>query len=234
MRTSVASTLPCPLDFGISCCAMMPNSTNESCTLTCCCWWAGKTSMTLFIVWTASDVCSVENTRCPVSAISSAASIVSRSRISPMSITFGSCLRTCFSDCANDCVSLPTSRWSTSAFLFLCTYSIGSSMMTIWQFLSEFILSTIDASVVDLPLPVAPVTSTRPLGLLQRSSATLNGRPHSSKLIMCSGRSLTAAPTYPLCTKTLTLKRPSPSMPKETSSSSSRSNFSICCGLSML
>ena len=42
-------------------------------------------------VFDASMVCSVENTRWPVSAAVSAISIVSRSRISPTRITFGAC-----------------------------------------------------------------------------------------------------------------------------------------------
>ena len=49
----------------------------------CFCWCGGKTAMMRLIVSVASSVCSVENTRWPVSAASSAVSIVSKSRISP-------------------------------------------------------------------------------------------------------------------------------------------------------
>ena len=43
-------------------------------------------------------------------------------------------------------------------------YSIGSSIVRMWSWRSALILSIIAASVVDLPLPVGPVTSTRPRG----------------------------------------------------------------------
>jgi hypothetical protein len=43
----------------------------------------------------------------------------------------------------------------------------------------ELILSIIDASVVDLPEPVGPVTSTRPRGL-EVSSVTTGGKPRSA------------------------------------------------------
>src|SRR5215216_3375530 len=49
----------------------------------------GKTPMMRSTVFDASIVCRVERTRWPVSAASSATSIVSRSRISPTRITFG-------------------------------------------------------------------------------------------------------------------------------------------------
>src|SRR5829696_9160731 len=51
--------------------------------------------MILSTVWGASWVCSVPKTRCPVSAAVTASAMVSRSRISPTSITSGSCLKTC-------------------------------------------------------------------------------------------------------------------------------------------
>ena len=43
-------------------------------------------------------------------------------------------------------------------------YSIGSSIVRMCSWRSALILSIIAASVVDLPLPVGPVTSTRPRG----------------------------------------------------------------------
>ena len=45
----------------------------------------------------------------------------------------------------------------------LCTNSMGSSMVRIWPVRLWFIRSSMHASVVDLPQPVGPVTSTRPL-----------------------------------------------------------------------
>ena len=62
-------------------------------------------------------MCSVENTRWPVSAAVSAISIVSRSRISPTRITFGACRSAARSASANVGVSLCSSRWCTVAFL---------------------------------------------------------------------------------------------------------------------
>ena len=54
------------------------------------CWWLGKTSMMRLMVSTAEFVCRVAKVRWPVSAMRRAASMVSRSRISPMSTTSGS------------------------------------------------------------------------------------------------------------------------------------------------
>ena len=59
-------------------------------------------------------------------------------------------------------VSVPTSRWLTAERLWSCTYSIGSSMVMMWQARLVLIWSIIEASVVDLPEPVGPVTRTRP------------------------------------------------------------------------
>ena len=55
-------------------------------------------------------VCSVDNTRCPVSAAVSAMSIVSRSRISPTRMTLGAWRRAPRSAAANVGVSLCSSR----------------------------------------------------------------------------------------------------------------------------
>ena len=62
------------------------------------------------------------------------------------------------------CVSLCTSRWLTRQPLCGWMYSIGSSIVRMCSCRSVLILSIIAASVVDLPLPVGPVTSTRPRG----------------------------------------------------------------------
>ena len=68
----------------------MPSSTSESCARICGCWCAGKTSMIRLMVDVAEFVCSVPKVKWPVSAMRSADSMVSRSRISPMSTTSGS------------------------------------------------------------------------------------------------------------------------------------------------
>ena len=114
--------------------------------------------------WGASCVCRVANTRWPVSAAVSAVEIVSRSRISPTRMTSGSWRRTCLRADANEWVSSPTSRWLTTAILWLWRNSIGSSTVMMWHGLVALMMSTSDASVVDLPEPVGPVTSTRPRG----------------------------------------------------------------------
>ena len=128
------------------------------------------------IVCGASCVCSVANTRWPVSAAVIAVEIVSRSRISPTRITSGSWRRTCLSAWPKPCVSAPTSRWFTMQLLCLCRNSIGSSTVMMWPCRSVLTTSTIEASVVDLPEPVGPVTTTNPRGNRARS-ATTGGRP---------------------------------------------------------
>ena len=78
----------------------------------------------------------------------------------------------------------PTSRWFTRQFLCGCRYSIGSSIVMMCSCRSVLILSMIDASVVDLPEPVGPVTRTSPRGFFA-SSATIGGSPSS-----CEGEDL--------------------------------------------
>ena len=75
---------------------------------------------------TASFVCSVEKTRCPVSAARMAMSAVSPSRISPTMMTFGSCRKMC---------RRPLAKLNPiSGFTSICDtpgsrYSTGSSMV---------------------------------------------------------------------------------------------------------
>ena len=107
-------------------------------------------------------VCSVENTRWPVSAAVSAISMVSRSRISPTRMTFGAWRSAARSASAKVGVSLCSSRWCTVPFLCGCRNSIGSSMVRMCSARVSLIRSMIAASVDDLPEPVGPVTSTMP------------------------------------------------------------------------
>ena len=69
--------------------------------------------------------------------------------------------------------------------------------------------SIIAASVVLLPLPVVPVTSTRP-----RSSSAIflstGGSPSSSIVRICIGMTRSTRPTVPRCWKMLQRKRPRP------------------------
>ena len=82
----------------------------ESCDRIISCWSVGKASMIRFTVPGAVFVWSVPKTRWPVSGAVIAAAIVSRSRISPIMITSGSCRSTCRSARLKDLVSAPTSR----------------------------------------------------------------------------------------------------------------------------
>ncbi len=77
----------------------------------------------------ASLVCSVANTRWPVSASDSEIEIDSRSRISPSSTTSGSSRRALFRPASNVSTSVPTSRWLTIATLWWWRYSTGSSIV---------------------------------------------------------------------------------------------------------
>ena len=116
------------------------------------------------MVWLALLVCSVENTRCPVSAAVMTVDTVSRSRISPTMITSGSWRMVLRSASRNAGVSVPTSRCETVAMWSVNRNSIGSSIVTTWQGRVCAMSWMIAARVVDLPEPVGPVTSTRPAG----------------------------------------------------------------------
>ncbi len=128
----------------------------------------------------------------------SAASIVSMSRISPTSTMSGSCRSTYLRAPLKLTVSEPISRWFTTQSLCGCRYSIGSSIVMMWRRCSLLILSMIDASVVLLPEPVGPVTSTRPLGRFEMSEMT-GGRPSSSNDRILNGIVRMAPATAPRC-----------------------------------
>ncbi len=95
---------------------------------------------------------------------------------------------------------------------------MGSSKVSIWYFLLWFIKSTMEARVVDLPLPVGPVTNIRPLGSMDKSF-TIGGIPNSSIVGIVKGIILRAIPKLPLCLKTLILNLPTPELEKDISSS---------------
>ena len=94
-------------------------------------------------------------------------------------------------------------------FLWRCRNSIGSSIVRMWSSRSSLIMSIIDASVVDLPEPVGPVTSTKPRGLRVKSPSTA-GSPSASSDSICSGIWRNAALIEPRWKKTLTRKRATP------------------------
>ena len=82
--TSTAATLPGPYARGTRTWVATPSSTDASWPRTCACRAAGKASMMRLTESAAEFVCSVERTRCPVSAMVRAEPIVSGSRISPI------------------------------------------------------------------------------------------------------------------------------------------------------
>ena len=192
----MAITRPCPPTFGSNDWHMMPSSTSESWARICGCWCAGNTSMTRLMVDDAELVCSVPNVRCPVSAMRKADSMVSRSRISPISTTSGSSRKAARSASENDLVSACSSRWLTRQFLFWCTNSMGSSMVMMCSWRSLLILSIIAASVVDLPEPVGPVTRMSPRGFSQ-SLVTIEGRPSCAKDLISKGITRNTAAVAP-------------------------------------
>ena len=149
-------------------------------------------------VWVASVVCSVENTRCPVSAALRAVSSVSMSRISPTRITSGSWRSTWRSAEANDSVSLPTSRWEMLDITSRCRNSMGSSIVMTLTRRFWFTWLIIAASAVDLPDPVIPVTRMSPRGLRAISSSTA-GRYSSVMVLTSNGMARNANASVPRC-----------------------------------
>src|SRR6185369_10977004 len=101
-------------------------------------------------------------------------------------MTFGSCLMAAKVAFVYDSVSEPTSRWLITDFLFSKTYSTGSSMVMIWQRRLLLMYWIIEATVVDLPLPVAPTTRISPRRNEEIFSRT-GGRPSSSKDLITTG-----------------------------------------------
>ena len=67
--------------------------------------------------------------------------------------------------------SAPISRWLTMHRLWRCTNSIGSSIVRMWSVRLRLTSSIIAASVVDLPEPVGPVTSTSPRGCIASAAS---------------------------------------------------------------
>src|SRR5215468_7449619 len=211
----------------------MPSSTMESCARICGCWCAGKTSIIRLMVDAAEFVCSVANVKWPVSAMRRADSMVSRSRISPINTTSGSSRNAARSELENECVSACTSRWLTRHFLWLCRNSMGSSMVIMCSSRSLLILSSIAASVVDLPEPVGPVTRISPRGLSQ-SALTTGGSPSASNPLISQGIVRNTAPTAPRWLNTLPRKRARFFKPNEKSSSRFSSKRCFCASVSTL
>ena len=81
-------------------------------------------------------------------------------------------------------------------FLCVCRNSIGSSIVRMCSSRVSLISLMIEASVVDLPEPVGPVTSTMPRGFLANSRMT-GGRPSFSIGTVSDGIRRKAAPSVP-------------------------------------
>lgn len=143
-------------------------------------------------------------------------------------MTSGSCRSACRSARAKLFVSRSTSRWVTTDFLCGWKNSIGSSTVTMCSSLVALIPSTIAASVVVLPLPVGPVTRTRPLGA-RVISPTAAGRRSPSRAGTRPGMARNTAPTAPRAKKALPLNRSARSeSPKSSSRSLSNSSRASC------
>ncbi len=194
---SCAATRPEPSRVLSSVCEITASSDSDSMVRTMSFSSEGNTSTTRSMVLAAELVCSVPNTKWPVSAAVSARRMVSRSRNSPTRTTSGSSRSADFSALANECVCGPSSRWLIRLFLDSCTNSIGSSTVRMWPRSLSLRWLTIAASVVDLPEPVGPVTSTRPRGFMARSEKTA-GAFRSSSVRTLDGivRNTAAAPRF--------------------------------------
>ncbi len=81
------------------------------------------------------------------------------------------------------------------------------------------------ASVVDFPLPVGPVISTRPLDFMLRVLTT-SGRPSSSRRGIVNGMGRKERAIVPRCREAFTRNRPAPGKLYDRSSSYSRAKVS--------
>jgi hypothetical protein len=96
--------------------------------------------------------------------------MVSGSRISPTTMTSGDWRTADRRAVAKSGASMPTSTCSMTLRWWGCSYSIGSSMVTMCFASLRLITSTSAATVVVLPDPVAPPMRTKPCGILVRAS----------------------------------------------------------------
>jgi|GEM_PF-6069555 len=200
LSSSTASARPSPSVFGSRRCDTTPFRQVARSVATKSACACGNRETSRCKLWVAFAVCIVASTRCPVSAACSTMAAVSASRISPTTITFGLCRTTWRKLSANDgfMPSLrPISRWLTRERMSWCTNSIGSSSVTICPARVRLRWCTIAASVVDLPAPVSPVTSTSP-ALRSNKPVIAAGRPSSAKVSSPSGNTRNTALT-PAC-----------------------------------
>ena len=178
----------------------MPRTSTERIPRTCSRASSGDASITRSMAVAAEFVWSVPNTRTPVSAAESASWMVSRSRISPTTSTSGDSRSAERSADANDSACTPTCRCVTRLRAGSCRNSTGSSIVMMCRACLRFTSETMAASVVVLPAPVGPVTSTRPL-LCSVSLATAGGSCRSSSVGIRCGMTRNTAPIPRACWK---------------------------------
>ena len=153
--------------------------------------------------------------------------MVSRSRSSPIRMTSGAWRRVFFSAASQPSVSMPTSRWVTMQFLCACTNSTGSSMVMMWPWECSLRWSTIAASDVLLPEPVAPTKITSPR-LESATSFRILGMPSPSSVGSTWAIVRQTMPTWPCWRNALMRKRPTPCGEMAKLHSLVRSNSAAC------
>ena len=114
---STAAARPLPSFLGTKRWEIMPRKFRDKSMSSC--WWrsSGKKLMMRSIAWLALLACKVAKHKWPVSANAMACSMVSASRISPISITSGAWRKVFFKATSQLSVSMPTSRCMTTQFL---------------------------------------------------------------------------------------------------------------------
>src|SRR3990167_503391 len=157
--------------------------------------------------------------------------MVSRSRISPIRMQSGDWRSAFFSAICSDSVLRPTSRWLTTHFLLWNRNSIGSSMVRMCPASVRLRSSSIDASVVLLPEPVAPTIRISPRFSSTSWLSTSGTFSDSSAGITC-GMWRTTPAIEPRCLKAEMRKLPTRWMATARFSSPVSSSSSSCCGLS--
>ncbi len=158
----MAATRPSPDARLQSCCATTPRRSTESTARTCSRLSSGHTLRMRSTAREAELAWSVPKTSTPDSAAERARETVSWSRISPTTSTSG--------DSRSDercawrklAAWTPTCRCVTTLLSGAWMNSTGSSMVMTWRRCVALISWIIAASVVVLPEPVGPVTSTSP------------------------------------------------------------------------
>ena len=111
-----------------------------------------------------------------------------------------------------------TSRCVTMQVPCRCTNSMGSSIVITWPERPWFMRSTMQASVVDLPAPAGPVTSTSPF-CRSAVRSTSSGMPNSAGSGRPKGMTRTTAASDPRWRNTFARKRPTPGRANEKSRS---------------